>query len=220
MTKVKICGITNYEDAKCAANLGSDYLGFNFYKHSQRHIEKSKAKEIIKKLPKSVKKVGVFVNERISVIKETANFCRLDMIQLSGDERPSFIQNLKKALKKRIIMSIRIKDNLKKIFPKENFFRDNFFADYIMLDSFKRGLYGGTGTTFNWEIAENIDKEILFLSGGLNVRNIKLAIQEVKPYAVDVCSSIEMFPGKKCHNKMREFIETVKQTNEKILILD
>lgn len=204
MTKVKICGITNYEDAIGAVNLGADYLGFNFYKHSPRHIEKLKAKEIIEKLPKGVKKVGIFVNENISKIKEITSFCKLDMIQLSGDENPAFILNLRKALKKKIIKSIRIKNKDDVDISKD------YNADYIMLDSFKEGFYGGTGKTISSILINGISKKNLFLAGGLNASNVNLAVQKIHPHAVDACSGIEAYASKKDYAKMKKFIEAVK----------
>ena len=204
MTKVKICGITNYEDAINAVNLGADYLGFNFYKHSSRHIEKSKAKGIIEKLPKGVKKVGIFVNEEIGKIKGITSFCKLDIVQLSGDENPDFIPNLRKELKKKIIKSIRIKNKNDINISK------NYNVDYIMLDSFKEGFYGGTEKTLSLTFIKGISKKNLFLAGGLNASNVKLAIQEIHPHAVDVCSGIEAYAGKKDYGKMKKFIEAVK----------
>lgn len=206
MTKVKMCGITNYEDSINAINLGADYLGFNFYNHSPRYIAASKARNIIKKLPKNIKKVGVFVNENIKNIKKLINFCNIDIIQLSGDENGNFISNLEKVSNKKIIKSFRIKDSrdIEKI--------KHFKTDYILLDSFKEGLYGGAGSKFDWSIINNahINKKTLFLAGGLNASNVKLAIKELSPYAVDVCSSIEAYPGKKDYKKMKEFIEALK----------
>ena len=208
MTKIKICGITNYKDAANAVKLGADFLGFNFYKKSPRCIEKAKARAIIKSLPKRVKKAGVFVNESIKNIKATADICGIDLVQLSGDEDTQFMSNLKKMLNKKIIKCLRVKD--KDEIHKKNFLEGNFF-DYILFDSFKEGFYGGTGTKFNWEIIEGIDKNKLFLAGGLNPSNVKLAIRKVKPYAVDVCSGVELHPRKKDFGKMKGFIEAVKQ---------
>ena len=204
MTKVKICGITNYEDAVNSANLGADYLGFNFYRQSPRYIAKAKAKKIIEKLPTKVKKVGVFVNDGIHKIKSVVDFCNLDLVQLSGDEDKKFILNLKKALNKKIIKSFRIKkmDDIKNI--------KLYKTDYMLLDSFKKGLYGGTGINFDLRLAKNINKKRLFLSGGLNSSNVKFAIGKLKPYAVDACSGIEANPGKKDFEKMKEFIEATK----------
>lgn len=204
MTKIKICGITNYEDAAKASDLGADYLGFNFYKKSPRYIEKAKASGIIKQLPKRVKKVGVFVNESIKHIKAIADLCGIDFIQLSGDEDADFILNLKKAINKKVIKSVRIRKNFSligKIFSA---------PDYILLDSFKKGIYGGTGAKFDWSIIKSIDKEKLFLAGGLNASNVKIAVEKVNPYAVDVCSGVETYPRKKDFGKMGEFIRAVK----------
>lgn len=204
MTKVKICGITNYEDAMNAINLRVYYLGFNFYNHSPRYIAASKAENIIKKLPKNAKKVGVFVNENIKKIKEIVDFCNIDIIQLSGDEDTYFISNLEKISNKKIIKSFRIKED--RGIEKIKYYR----TDYIMLDSFKDELYGGTGAAFDWELIRCINRKKLFLAGGLNTSNVKLAIRKVKPYAVDVCSSIESSLGKKDYKKMKEFIEAAK----------
>lgn len=204
MTKVKICGITNYEDAIDAVNLGTDYLGFNFYRHSPRYISVSKARNIIEKLPKNAKNVGVFVNENIKKIREIIDFCNINIIQLSGDEDTDFILNLKKTSNEKIIKSFRIKDNgdIKKI--------KYLKIDYIILDSFKNGLYGGTGKTFDLGVAKYVDRKKLFLAGGLKTSNVRRAIKEVNPYAIDVCSSIESSPGKKDYKKMKEFIEATK----------
>ena len=207
MIKIKICGITNYEDAINAANLGVDYLGFNFYKYSPRYIEKSKAKKIIENLPKNLKKVGVFVNEDINKIKNIVGYCNIDLAQLSGDEDRDYVLNLKNIVHKRVIKSFRIRnrDDIKNI--------KDYKLEYVMLDSFKKGLYGGTGTKFDLRLAkyiEYIDKRRLFLAGGLNAVNVKSAINNIRPYAVDVCSSIEDYPGKKDLEKMREFIEAAK----------
>ncbi|MBI3027032.1 phosphoribosylanthranilate isomerase [Candidatus Woesearchaeota archaeon] len=204
MTKVKICGIKAYEDAINAVNLGADYLGFNFYRHSPRYIGISKAKNIMEKLPKNVKKVGIFVNENVGKIKKTADACDIDIIQLSGDEGREFVINLKKLLSKKIIKSFRAIDS------KEIEKAKQYKSDYIMLDSYKKGYYGGTGAKFNWNLAKRIDRRRLFLSGGLNAYNVKLAINKVRPYAVDACSSTEICPGKKDYNKIKEFIEAAK----------
>lgn len=209
MAKIKICGITNYEDAINAAKLGADFLGFNFYKKSIRYIEKAKANEIIKKLPKKTKSVAVFVNESIEKIKDTVKFCNIDLVQLSGDENMDFILSLKKDLSKKIIKCFKIKNKHSVKFIK-NWNIERYNIDYIMLDSFKEGLYGGTGKRFDWKIAKNLDNKKLFLSGGLNPSNVKLAIKKVNPYAVDVCSGVETYPGKKDFGEMKKLISAVR----------
>ena len=213
MAKVKVCGITNYVDAVNAVDLGADYLGFNFFKKSPRHIKSSKAAIIIKKLPKKVKTVGIFVNESIGKINNIVDICNIDIIQLSGDENMEFISDLKKSSNKKIIKTLRIG---KKIFLEKIF---SPIADYIMLDSYKKGVYGGTGTKFDWSIAKKLNKKRLFLSGGLNPVNVKQAIYEVNPYCVDVCSGVEKSYGKKDFKKMKEFIKITKKFNCKAVEL-
>ena len=210
MTKIKICGITNYKDANNASILGADYLGFNFYKKSPRYIEESEAKKIVKNLsqkPQHSLNVAVFVNEPIDKIKKIIDYCNIDIIQLSGDEDADFMLKLKKSTNKKIIKTFRIR-NTKKTFPDFDV-RKSFF-DYIMMDSFKKGFYGGTGAKFDWGIAKDVDKKRLFLSGGLNADNVRDAIKRIKPYAVDVCSGVELYPGEKDFKKMKEFIEASK----------
>jgi len=204
MTKTKICGITNYGDAISASKLGAGYLGFNFYRKSPRYVSKSKARRIISRLPKNIKKVGVFVNESAIKVKNISDFCQLDLIQLSGDENSAYAIKLKKSLSKKIIKSFRVKNEHALAGVKK------YKADYIMLDSFKKGIYGGTGTGFDWKLAKSINKNRLFLSGGLNPANVRIAVKNLHPYAVDVCSGIELKPGKKDFGKMKKFIRAVK----------
>ncbi len=204
MTKIKICGITNYDDAAEAAALGADYLGYNFYSRSPRFIKKQDAMQIIKKLPGNVKNVGVFVNETIGNIKKIVDYCSLDVIQLSGDESPKFLENLKKESNKTIIKSFRIKTKVDANKIK------SYKTDYIMIDSFKNGLYGGTGRQIELPLAENIYNKKLFLAGGLNDSNVGSAIKNLNPFAVDVCSGIESYKGKKDFVKMKNFIAEVK----------
>lgn len=201
MTKIKICGIINLKDAKDAVKLGADYIGFNFYRKSPRYITPKKAKFIIKHIPKKVKKVGVFVNEKPSKEKEIAKELHLDMIQLHGNECSSHISFLKKKHEK-TIKAIRVKDksSLNSSAAKK--------ADYILLDTPQKGMYGGTGKTFNWSLAKT--KKRVFLAGGLNPKNVKTAIKLIKPFAVDVCSGIEKKPGIKDYKKMKLFIKNAK----------
>ena len=137
-------------------------------------------------------------------IKKIADFCSLDLVQLSGDENQDFISGLKNTLNKKIIKAFRVKN--KSDVKKTKLYQ----TDFIMLDSFKKGLYGGTGTAFNLNFTKNMGKKRLFLSGGLNILNVGKSIEEIKPYAIDVCSSIESSHGKKDFVKMKAFIEAAK----------
>ena len=205
MTKVKICGITNIADAKAAARLGADFIGFNFYPKSPRFIDEKKAIRIAKAVPSSVKKVGIFVNEDQMKIMRLAEDVPLDLIQLSGDEDSAYRKTLKKLIGKKIIQAVRIgsgKMSNRKI-PN---------ADFMLLDSHKKGLYGGTGVRIDPKKISRmgpIGRKKLFLAGGLTPNNVGDAIRKTHPYAVDVCSGIEKVPGKKDILKMKAFFEAV-----------
>lgn len=207
--KVKICGITNLEDALNAVNLGADFLGFVFYKKSPRYISIPDAKKIIDSLSKSIGIVGVFVNAPESSVKITAKKCRLDYVQLHGDEDPSYCKKLagrgKKKLK--IIKAFRIKnvESLKNLTGYE--------VDAYLLDAFDEKVRGGSGKNFNWNLLskiKNLDLNII-LSGGLNPKNVKKLIKRFKPYAVDVSSGVEKTHRKKDYRLMRDFIFAAKE---------
>ena len=201
IVKVKICGITNYQDATAAVDMGADLLGFNFYPKSPRYIAPAKAVEIINKLPAFIDLAGVFVNESIEKIHETKNFCQLDWLQLHGDESPQFCkQFLSHSVK--IMKAIRVKDQ------KDIERAESFFTDAILLDAFDPEKYGGTGLTFDWNIVGHIGKRI-FLSGGINPDNAVAAV-ELGVYGIDVCSGIETEPGKKDHKKMKKLFENIR----------
>ena len=206
MTKVKICGITNIEDALLSAKFGADALGFNFYEKSPRYIAPEKAREIIKELPAHVLKVGVFVNESLNEIIEIAATAKLDAIQLHGDETPEFARELKAKTNLEIIKAFRVSLE----FKPENVLQ--YEVDAILLDAYSQHEHGGTGEIFDWEIAKKV-REIfpkMYLAGGLSAKNIAKAILAVKPFAVDACSSIEEVKGIKNHTKVKNFIFQVK----------
>lgn len=200
--KVKICGITNIDDAIAAINFGADALGFVFYEKSPRCITYRKATEIIKQLPPFVTKVGVFVNEDPEKIEKIVKDTGIDVIQLHGEENPEMCN-----LSRLIIKAIRVK-SLESLEPLINF-KDLVSA--FLLDTYTSGLYGGTGKIFNWDIAiEAKQFGNIILSGGLTPDNISEAVNYVKPYGVDVSSGVEAYKGKKDHNKLKLFIERAK----------
>ena len=202
MVKVKICGITNYDDAAMAAGLGADALGFIFAS-SPRKIDTDKAMEIIKKLPPFIKSVGVFVNENIKKVIDIAEYCGLDIVQLHGEESPDACRRLMP----RTIKSLRIKDNC----TPEDYLEYKGSVKAFLLDTYSEKAMGGTGKTFNWDIALNFKKlgVPIILAGGLNPSNIREAIEKVKPYAVDIGSGLEERPGKKDHSLMINFFEEI-----------
>jgi phosphoribosylanthranilate isomerase len=201
MTRIKICGITNLEDALLAVDLGADALGFVFYKESKRYIKPEEAYRIISKLPPFVSTIGVFVNQELDEIKEIKEKAGFDTIQLHGDESPDFC----KKLGERLIKAIRVKDsiNLEEI--------ESYPAQAILLDTYSTKSYGGTGESFRWEILKDLNtSKRIILSGGLTPENAARAIRIANPYAVDVSSGVEEYPGKKDPEKLKKFIEAVR----------
>ena len=198
MVKVKICGITTYDDAAMAASLGADALGFIFAPASPRKIEPVTAADIIKRLPPFIKSVGVFVNEDIEKIRNIIACCGLDAVQLHGDETPETCETLMP----RTIKAIRVKDDTD--ISQLEAYRGKVRA--LLLDTYSEKAAGGTGKIFNWDRAvEIIALGIpVILAGGLTPLNIEEAIKKVRPYGVDLNSGIEKSPGKKDHALMKE----------------
>jgi phosphoribosylanthranilate isomerase len=209
MTKVKICGITNFEDAQLSVKFGADALGFNFYRKSPRFIEPEKVREIIEKLAGKVMKVGVFVNESLENIAEIAITAKLDAIQLHGEETPEFCREIKLKTKIEIIKAFRVSPD----FMPEDVLK--YEVDAILLDAYNPQEHGGTGETFDWEIAKKVQEIFpkMYLAGGLNHENILRAIRETKPFAIDVCSGIESEKGKKDKVKLINFTGKVCNSN-------
>jgi phosphoribosylanthranilate isomerase len=199
--KVKICGLTNYEDAIAAAEMGADMLGFNFYTKSPRYITPDEAAKIIARLPAFVDLVGLFVNDSFERIVQVIEQCNLDWIQLHGDETPEFFQQFR-SFNIRTMKALRVKD-------KDDIkHAEEYFTDAILLDAFDPGKYGGTGLSFDWNIIGNVTKRV-FLAGGINAENVKKALS-LGIYGIDVCSAIESKPGKKDHAKMRKLFDMIK----------
>ena len=199
--RVKICGITNNEDAHAAVECGADALGFVFAK-SPRQVTKEQARDIVKNLPPFVSPVGIFVDEEIDTLKWICDFCAIRTVQLHGSESPLYLNDLRGY---KIIKAFRVKeeDDLKPL--------ANYKPHAFLLDSYVEGTMGGTGVTFKLEVARQAHKYgNIILSGGLTPENVKDAIQIVKPYAVDVSSGVESSPGKKDKLLMKQFIMNAK----------
>jgi len=206
MIKIKICGITNKEDAAWAVNLKVDALGFIFA-DSPRRVKPEIVQGIIELVPPFISSVGVFVNEDRKKVKEIAESCGLTTLQFHGRESPSYCEGFKQ----KIVKAFRVKD--KSVLKKAVQYKDK--VDAYLLDTYSPSKYGGTGKTFDWRIAKEI-KEFglpIILSGGLNPENIREAISEVEPYGVDVSSGVEERPGKKNMEKLINFVRIVRETN-------
>jgi phosphoribosylanthranilate isomerase len=210
MTKVKICGITNLEDALLSAKFGADALGFNFYAKSPRYIEPEKAREIIDQLPEKILKVGVFVNETLEKVAEISTIASLDAIQLHGEETPEYCGEIKLKTNLEIIKAFRVSPE----FLPEDVMK--YKVDAILLDAYNPQEHGGTGETFDWEIAKKVQEIFpkMYLAGGLNDNNVSNAMNLVKPYAVDVCSGIEASKGKKDEVKLANFLRNRENLSE------
>jgi phosphoribosylanthranilate isomerase len=204
MTFIKICGITNLDDALAAVDAGVDALGFNFYQPSPRYVTPETAREIIDQLPASVVKVGVFVNEQSpEAVDELAHRAGVTAVQLHGDESPEYCRQLDGYF---VIKALSAGPDFDAQQVRE------YDVEAILLDTKDDALRGGTGRIFDWSIAREAVRAVpkLFLAGGLGVQNIEEAIVSVGPYGVDACSKLEEIPGKKDHERMRAFVKKVR----------
>ena len=204
MAKIKICGITNLDDALAAADLGVDFLGFVFSEKSPRQIKIKDAIAIIKSLPSSVSTVGLFVDQEELAVKMIFDKCRLDYFQFHGGESPDYCKRVKE--KGKVIKAFRIKE--------ERSIEDlaNYDVEMYLLDAYNEDKFGGTGAVFNWDLAvkaKKYDRPII-IAGGLNPENVARALQKVRPYGVDVSSGVEKSPGKKDAQLMKKFIQQVR----------
>jgi phosphoribosylanthranilate isomerase len=209
MTRVKICGITRKEDALYAIEKGACALGFIFYLKSERYIPPVKASKIVSDLPPFVDRVGVFVDMNPEGIINIVRKMGLSAVQLHGHESPEFCYELKCISSIPIIKAFRVRDE-GIILKIEKYL---YSVNAILLDTYQKDQLGGTGKTFNWDIAKkvsNLGKPVI-LSGGLTPENIKEANKTVKPYALDVNSGIEISPGIKDHNRINALFERLSE---------
>ncbi|MGE0267659.1 MAG: phosphoribosylanthranilate isomerase [Candidatus Omnitrophota bacterium] len=204
MTRVKICGITNQDDALKAAYYGAYAVGFIFYKKSPRYISPSKARKIIETLPPFIIPVGVFVDLKENAVREICKFTRIKTVQFHGEEKPVYC---KRFADYKIIKAFRVND----VFDFTSVLK--YKVDAYLFDTYQENVLGGTGKTFNWGLlkSQKFDKPVI-LSGGLTAENVKAGINEVQPYAVDISSGLEESPGIKDSTKIREFMNTLRET--------
>jgi phosphoribosylanthranilate isomerase len=200
--KVKICGITNLPDALAAVEAGADALGFMFYEKSPRNISIRDAAEIIRQLPPLVIKVGVFVDAAEDLVMRAIGDCGLNTLQFHGHETPEYCTQFGLLAMK--AFRIRDAESLNEL--------RNYPTDAWLLDAYSADKLGGTGEKFNWDLAIEAKKfgRPIFLAGGLTPENVAEAVKKVHPYAVDVSSGVEAAPGKKDHDKIRQFIQAAK----------
>lgn len=201
MTKVKICGITGVSDALAAVEAGADALGFVFYQGSPRYVDPAEAARIVAELPPFVQVVGLFVNAPVELVNATADRVKLDLVQLHGDESPSYCE----AVERRVLKAFRV-EGMQSLEPMGSY----RVAGYL-LDAYSPHAFGGTGERFDWGCARAAkERGPIVLAGGLNPENVARAVAEVAPYAVDVSSGVESAPGVKDPEKVRAFIRAAK----------
>lgn len=191
---VKICGITNREDALVAVDAGASAIGFNFFRESPRYISPTGASMISAKIPSEVWKVGIFVNETPETIARIALDAALDVAQLHGTAEARGIRTWR---------AVRANESLLSHINDET-------AEAILLDTPSEALHGGTGISFDWSRAKGLPKHII-IAGGLDAGNVRRAIEQAEPWGVDACSRLEKSPGMKDHNKVREFVKAALQ---------
>jgi phosphoribosylanthranilate isomerase len=206
MTRIKICGITNVDDALAAVEYGADAIGLVFAS-SPRRVDADTARRITEALPPFVARIGVFADEARSIV-QVAGMCGLDAIQLHGNQSDEFAKGLMPY--RRVIRVIRVKDGF-----SMTTVTDYPSADGYLLDSFVDHALGGTGKAFDWTLASLVKDfaKPIILAGGLNPDNVAEAIQTVRPYAIDVSSGVESEPGKKDHYKLKELIHNVRSVD-------
>jgi phosphoribosylanthranilate isomerase len=209
MVRVKICGITNSEDALAAIEAGANLLGFNFYPKSPRCLTEAAAKKIRPLLPKSVEAVGIFVNAPAADVAALCRVVKLDAAQLHGDETPKAVAELARSVP--VIKAFRVEPDFQQTTLDE--YPDAFA---YLFDAAHTGQYGGTGRTTDWDAARRATKgRRIILAGGLKVENVAAAVRIVRPYGIDVASGVELKPGKKDHGRLREFIQEVRRAEGK-----
>ncbi|HTI69738.1 MAG TPA: phosphoribosylanthranilate isomerase [Candidatus Limnocylindria bacterium] len=201
-TRVKICGITDFPDALLAVAAGADALGFVFYPESPRFLRPAAAAAICRALPPFVARVGLFVNASAEEVRSTVAESGIDTVQFHGDESPEFCRQWLDRL--RVLKAFRVRDR-HSLIPLATYVDA---ADAFLLDAYVHGVPGGTGTTFNWDLARDAASlgRPIILAGGLTPANVGAAVAAVGPFAVDVSSGVERAPGKKDRTKVVDFI--------------
>ena len=204
MIAVKICGITSLKDAEMAVNYSVSAIGMIFCPDSPRYVDPAEVEQWIERIPDSVKKVGVFVNEQIDTINNITRQLKLEFIQLHGDESPEFCNGIIRP----VIKVFHVGDDFDAIVL------NGYDVHGFLFDTYKKGNPGGTGTRFNWDLIANLKTETpIILSGGLTPENVLNGIEAVNPTAVDINSGVESEPGVKDEEKIKELFSVLEHSN-------
>jgi phosphoribosylanthranilate isomerase len=206
MVRVKICGITNWKDARLCVDAGADALGFNFFAKSPRYIAPADARAIVRRLPRHVITIGVFVNAPFASIARIARDVDLNLLQLHGDESAADVRKLSEHFPVMKAFRMRPGFNLKQLARFDS-------VDAFLLDGFDREQRGGTGKTFDWRLGRAAKKYgSIVIAGGLTADNVADAIAATDPFAVDICSGVEASPGKKDRRRLNALMNSVRST--------
>ena len=210
--KIKICGLTNLEDALVAVELGADLLGFNFYPGSPRYIEPSHCAQITEALNEqriATVLVGVFVNETAEAIDRVLRECGLQLAQMHGDESPETLE----ALDGRAFKAIRPQSAGEAETAAQRFAHlGHSGGPALLVDAYREGQYGGTGSVANWTIAKRLAAQVpILLAGGLTPDNVRSAVEEVQPWGTDVASGVESRPGRKDHKRLKAYVQAIRK---------
>lgn len=205
-TRIKICGMTELYEVEQAVGFGVDAVGFIFASKSPRYIDPEQARDIIRQLPAFVDAVGVFVNEDPARVNEIVSFCGLSLAQLHGHEPPEYCQ----LITSRVVKAFQVRNE-----PDEDVLADyQKVTSAFLLDTYHKEMAGGTGQTFDWQLVQMYQGFTpLILAGGLSVDNVAAAINEVRPFAVDVNSTLESSPGRKDVAKIEALVSAVRQAD-------
>jgi phosphoribosylanthranilate isomerase len=212
MTRVKICGITNAEDARAACEAGVDAIGLNFYPRSPRALSVNKAAELRAQIPSGVQVFGVFVNAEVAEVMEIFRNVRLHALQLHGDESPITVAQLARIAP--VFKALRVGPDFSAVTLESYPGVSGFLFDTADAGP---GQYGGTGRLADWEVAQQVARSHrVILAGGLNADNVAAAILQVRPYGVDVASGVEASPGAKDHAQLREFVREARRADQEL----
>lgn len=212
MTRVKICGITNAEDARAACEAGADAIGLNFYSRSPRALSVEKAGELRTLIPSGVQVFGVFVNAEAAEVAEIFRDVRLDALQLHGDESPTTVAQLSRIGP--VFKALRVGPDFSAV-TLDNYPGVSGFL-FDTADA-RPGQYGGTGRLTDWGVAQQAARSYkVILAGGLNAENVATAILQVRPYGVDVASGVEASPGAKDHVELRDFVREARRADQEL----
>ncbi len=211
--RIKLCGTTNSNDAFAAIDAGVDGLGFIFVAMSPRNVHPDAVRAITGSLPPFISRVGVFVDQPIDQVVHLAQFCRLTHIQLHGKERPEYCRVLADLCGCSLIKAFRVSQDS----VADDFSIYDNVVNGFLLDTYKKGIPGGTGEAFDWRIVERLSlRRPVILAGGLGLDNIDQAVKTVKPFGIDINSGVEKRPGVKDHQKLRDLITKVRLVESEI----